>query len=103
MQVVVAFQKSSEKADSFTHLQCYPALAKRRGESARAREGANTACREIGLGRLHSRWKRVWDCSEPAVFLLVDRVTNRDPSWTIFLTGHSVGGALATIAADAFA
>ena len=59
-------------------------------------------CHQL-MGRVHAGWKHGWDCVEAATSLLVDRITERDSSWTVFTTGHSLGGALATVAADAFA
>ena len=33
----------------------------------------------------------------------VDKITGRDPLWTVITTGHSLGGALAITAAEDFA
>jgi hypothetical protein len=40
---------------------------------------------------------------EAAAFAVVDRVTGKDPWWSVYTTGHSLGGALSTAAAEGFA
>ena len=52
---------------------------------------------------MHYGWKLAWQSVEPAVFAVVDQITLKDPWWTVFTSGHSLGGALSTVAAEAFA
>ena len=54
-------------------------------------------------GKLHASWRHAWLSIESETIDLVDLVTGQNPELTICTSGHSLGGALATVAAEAFA
>lgn len=101
MQVVIAIQGTENITDNMSNLKIYS--ARKTAARVRDRELRKEAATYDFTGRVHAGWKHGWDCVEGATFLLVDRITGREPSWTVITTGHSLGGALATVAADAFA
>lgn len=61
-------------------------------------------CTAVPSGKemmVHSGFLGAYDSVKAKIFRIVDQVTaNRSPAqtWTVFVTGHSLGGALATLA-----
>lgn len=48
---------------------------------------------------VHKGFLEAYDSIRMKVFNVVDQITKRDEEWTIYVTGHSLGGALATLCA----
>lgn len=46
---------------------------------------------------VHKGFLDAYDSIRMSVFSIVDQITQRNKEWTIYVTGHSLGGALATL------
>lgn len=53
---------------------------------------------EPGAGRVFKGIYNAWRTVSPYVSAIVDALTENDPTWSIDVTGHSLGGGLATVA-----
>ena len=110
--VVVAFRgtEMDRPLDFFTDVNFKPApfeaLAERGGEVTRS---AEAAAAEVRAPRVHGGFLRAYESVRARVFAAVDDVIAaethareddhdaRDDTWHVFVTGHSLGGALATL------
>ena len=110
MQVVVSFQGSKKMSSQATNILAGP-RARARNDPAvlphhqyhyrASGKGNRGSLRQPGS--MHYGWQHAWQSVEPSVFAVVDRVTQKEPWWTVITCGHALGGALSTVAAEAFA
>lgn len=107
VQLVIAFQGTKELRDYMASLRALPPSTDPTPVYRHQYKIANSKGDQILTSRqpgyLNPGWKACWRSVEAAVFDIVDRVTQGDPWWTIYTTGHSMGGALSTVAAEALA
>jgi hypothetical protein len=107
MQVVVSFQGSSELLDWINNARFLPVpnepSVEGHHEYRSISRGNLIRTSQKQPGWMHQGFKEIWQSVEAAVFAVVDRVTGKDPWWSVYTTGHSLGGALSTAAAEAFA
>ena len=48
---------------------------------------------------VHRGFLEAYDSVRATLFSLAEKITSKSSDWTIYLTGHSLGGALATLCA----
>jgi hypothetical protein len=107
MQVVVAFQGSIQPLDWLNNARFLPVpndpSVEGHHEYRRNAHGNRDRLSRKQPGWMHQGFKETWQSVEAAAFAVVDRVTGKDPWWSVYTTGHSLGGALSTAAAEGFA
>lgn len=98
--VVVAFRGTeiNQLKDLYTDLNCFPGRLTGPMLSARYQIKPTEILNNKRI-RLHSGFRDAYESVRESVLRIVYDITSWDDSWTVCLTGHSLGGALATICA----